>query len=112
MRQNNRHLSYSDIVSITGNFQKMIGKGGFGKVYSGRLSDGSQVAVKMLSSPSTQGFKQCWTEASFQYIYIYIYIYIYTWIRCTNVPSFACMSCFAHKLVSGPKILLTFTSIA
>ncbi|KAJ9692161.1 hypothetical protein PVL29_011301 [Vitis rotundifolia] len=61
--QNNRRLCYSDIASITDNFQKVIGKGGFGKVYSGHLSDGTQVAVKMLSSPSTHGSKQCWTEA-------------------------------------------------
>ncbi|XP_034696437.1 senescence-induced receptor-like serine/threonine-protein kinase [Vitis riparia] len=63
MRHNNRHVSYSEIVSITGNFQQVIGKGGFGKVYSGHLSDGTQVAVKMLSSPSTHGSKQCRTEA-------------------------------------------------
>ena len=72
MGQNNRHHSYKDIVSITDNFQKMIGKGGTGKVYSGHLRDGTQVAVKMISCPSTQGSKQCWTEASFN-IYIYIY---------------------------------------
>lgn len=76
MRQNNRNVSYSEIVSITGNFQQVIGKGGFGKVYSGHLSDGTQVAVKMLSSPSIHGSKQCRTEASF-FIYIYLCIYIY-----------------------------------
>lgn len=65
MGESSRRLSYSQVVSITDNFQTMIGKGGFGSVYSGRLSDGTQVAVKMLSSPSVQGSKQCWTEATF-----------------------------------------------
>ncbi|KAJ9692162.1 hypothetical protein PVL29_011302 [Vitis rotundifolia] len=63
MRQTNRHVSYSEIVSITGNFQTVIGNGASGKVYSGHLSDGTQVAVKMLSSASTHGSKECWTEA-------------------------------------------------
>lgn len=73
MGQNNRHLSFKDIISITGNFQEMIGRGASGKVYSGHLTDGTQVAVKILSRPSIQGSKQCWTEASFIYIYVNLF---------------------------------------
>lgn len=61
----NQCFSYSEVVSITDNFQKVLGKGGFGAVYSGHLKDGTQVAVKMLSPSSAQGSKQFRTEASF-----------------------------------------------
>ncbi|XP_034695477.1 putative leucine-rich repeat receptor-like protein kinase At2g19210 isoform X2 [Vitis riparia] len=59
----NQCFSYSEVVSITDNFQKVLGKGGFGAVYSGHLKDGTQVAVKMLSPSSAQGSKQFRTEA-------------------------------------------------
>lgn len=32
---------------ITNNFERAIGKGGFGTVYYGRLPNGTEVAVKM-----------------------------------------------------------------
>ncbi|KAK8294106.1 hypothetical protein V6Z11_D06G232900 [Gossypium hirsutum] len=53
----NRQFTYSDIQRITNNFEKVIGKGGFGTVYHGFLDD-NQVAVKMLSKTSFQGYKQ------------------------------------------------------
>ncbi|RVX17214.1 putative leucine-rich repeat receptor-like protein kinase [Vitis vinifera] len=58
-------LSYSEVERITDNFQNQIGKGGSGKVYRGRLSDDTEVAVKLLSSSSAEGFKLFQTEASF-----------------------------------------------
>ena len=64
-------LSYSEVERITDNFQNEIGKGGSGKVYRGRVSDGTEVAVKLLSSSSAEGFKLFQTEASF-FIYICI----------------------------------------
>lgn len=57
----NRHLSYSDVVKITNNFERTLGKGGFGTVYYGRLNE-IDVAVKMLSSSSAQGFQQFQAE--------------------------------------------------
>ncbi|KAL5757687.1 hypothetical protein ACOSP7_020298 [Xanthoceras sorbifolium] len=57
----NRQFSYSDIVKITNNFKKALGKGGFGTVYYGLL-DQTEVAVKMLSEASAQGFQQFETE--------------------------------------------------
>eukprot|EP00261_Vitis_vinifera_P023137 XP_010654895.1 PREDICTED: putative leucine-rich repeat receptor-like protein kinase At2g19210 [Vitis vinifera] len=56
-------LSYSEVERITDNFQNQIGKGGSGKVYRGRLSDDTEVAVKLLSSSSAEGFNLFQTEA-------------------------------------------------
>ncbi|EOY26092.1 Leucine-rich repeat transmembrane protein kinase protein, putative [Theobroma cacao] len=59
----NRPFTYSEIASITANFNTVIGQGGFGKVYSGTLNDKTKVAVKLLSESSKQGFKQFQAEA-------------------------------------------------
>ena len=58
---NNREFTYSDIVRITKNFERILGKGGFGPVFHGWLDD-IQVAVKMLSSSSDQGYKEFHAE--------------------------------------------------
>ncbi|XP_031285233.1 putative leucine-rich repeat receptor-like protein kinase At2g19210 [Pistacia vera] len=52
-----RSYTYPDLVRFTNNFERAIGKGGFGTVYHGYLDD-TQVAVKMLSQSSFQGYKQ------------------------------------------------------
>ncbi|KAH9713959.1 protein kinase domain-containing protein [Citrus sinensis] len=57
----NRKFSYFDVLKITNNFERVLGKGGFGTVYHGYLDD-KQVAVKMLSSSSVQGYKQFQAE--------------------------------------------------
>lgn len=56
-----KQFTYSEVLSITSNFQRVIGKGGFGTVYHGYLN-GSEVAAKMLSSSSAQGFKEFHAE--------------------------------------------------
>ncbi|XP_031487919.1 probable LRR receptor-like serine/threonine-protein kinase At4g29180 [Nymphaea colorata] len=43
-------FTYSQVVEITNNFEKVIGRGGSGTVFYGRLKDGHEVAVKKLSS--------------------------------------------------------------
>ncbi|KAK0597961.1 hypothetical protein LWI29_030248 [Acer saccharum] len=57
----NRRFLYSEVVRITDNFERIIGRGGFGTVYHGNLDD-IQVAVKMLSPSSVQGYKQFQAE--------------------------------------------------
>ncbi|XP_078428634.1 putative LRR receptor-like serine/threonine-protein kinase At1g05700 [Wolffia australiana] len=55
--------SLSDITNITNNFERPIGKGGFGTVYHGYLQNGVQVAVKIISQLSAEGEKQFRAEA-------------------------------------------------
>ncbi|KAI5442103.1 probable LRR receptor-like serine/threonine-protein kinase At4g29180 isoform X2 [Lathyrus oleraceus] len=55
--------TYAEVLSITSNFELVIGRGGFGSVYSGQMKDGNKVAVKMLSATSAQGPKEFQTEA-------------------------------------------------
>ncbi|KAJ6859251.1 hypothetical protein NC652_041516 [Populus alba x Populus x berolinensis] len=62
LKSKNQPFTYTEIVSITNNFQTIIGEGGFGKVYLGNLKNGCQVAVKLLSQSSRQGYKQFLAE--------------------------------------------------
>ncbi|XP_038706279.1 probable LRR receptor-like serine/threonine-protein kinase At1g05700 isoform X2 [Tripterygium wilfordii] len=62
LKSKNRQFTYSDVVRITANFSTVIGEGGYGKVYLGTMRDGSQVAVKVLSSSSNQGYKEFQAE--------------------------------------------------
>ncbi|KAL3722012.1 hypothetical protein ACJRO7_034372 [Eucalyptus globulus] len=41
-------FAYDDLKTITGEFGKKLGEGGFGSVFEGTLSDGTKVAVKRL----------------------------------------------------------------
>lgn len=63
LEQNKQQFTYSNVLKMTNNFERVIGKGGFGTVYYGRLDD-TEVAVKMLSQSSAQGFKQFQSEVS------------------------------------------------
>ena len=61
LRPKNHEFTYTEIIAITNNFEKVIGKGGFGTVFHGYLDD-TQVAVKMLSTTSSQGPKEFQAE--------------------------------------------------
>ncbi|CAI9092003.1 OLC1v1027137C6 [Oldenlandia corymbosa var. corymbosa] len=56
-------FSYRDILKMTNDFERILGKGGFGTVYHGLTGDGKQVAVKLLSPSSTQGYYEFQREA-------------------------------------------------
>ena len=62
IKSQNQQYSYSEVVSITKNFKTIIGEGGFGKVYLGKLKDETKVAVKLLSTSSYQGYKEFQAE--------------------------------------------------
>ncbi|KAL1212398.1 putative LRR receptor-like serine/threonine-protein kinase [Cardamine amara subsp. amara] len=50
-------FTYSEVLKMTNNFERVLGKGGYGKVYYGKLDD-TQVAVKMLfHSSADQDYK-------------------------------------------------------
>ncbi|CAH8255335.1 unnamed protein product [Arabidopsis lyrata] len=54
----NKRFTYSEVMIMTNNFQRVLGKGGFGIVYHGFVNGTEQVAVKILSHSSSQGYKQ------------------------------------------------------
>ncbi|KAL0386817.1 UNVERIFIED_CONTAM: putative serine/threonine-protein kinase PIX13 [Sesamum radiatum] len=73
---NLRVFSFSELKAATRNFRSdtVLGEGGFGKVYKGRLLDfrnvagagaGSLIAVKKLNSESMQGFQEWQSEVNF-----------------------------------------------
>ncbi|KAK3135028.1 hypothetical protein QOZ80_5BG0413730 [Eleusine coracana subsp. coracana] len=47
LQHKNRQFTYSELKTITKNFNNLVGKGGFGKVYDGVLEDDTRVAVKL-----------------------------------------------------------------
>jgi hypothetical protein len=63
-RLESRRFTYKELKIITNNFQRVLGQGGFGYVYSGILEDGTQVAVKKRSHSSKQGVKEFLAEVN------------------------------------------------
>jgi hypothetical protein len=59
-----RRFTYKDLENITHNFERLIGQGGFGLVYYGRLEDGTMVAAKMRSESSSHGLDEFLAEVS------------------------------------------------
>jgi hypothetical protein len=60
--QGAKPYSLDEVVVATNNFKTMIGKGGFGHVYYGKLKDGQDVAIKELDVKSTQGPSEFFNE--------------------------------------------------
>ncbi|KAM0047935.1 putative transferase, protein kinase RLK-Pelle-LRR-I-1 family [Helianthus debilis subsp. tardiflorus] len=57
----NQRFTYSEVQRITNSFSNVIGKGGFGTVFSGLIGD-TRAAVKMLSESSAQGCREFQSE--------------------------------------------------
>ncbi|KAJ0027782.1 hypothetical protein Pint_35568 [Pistacia integerrima] len=56
-------FTLADIEEATNMFEKKIGSGGFGVVYYGKMKDGKEIAVKVLTSNSYQGKREFSNEA-------------------------------------------------
>lgn len=61
---NSRFFSYEELYQITDGFsaQRLLGEGGFGSVYKGRLPDGTDVAIKQLKDGGGQGEREFQAE--------------------------------------------------
>ncbi|OAY26069.1 hypothetical protein MANES_16G019000v8 [Manihot esculenta] len=58
-------FDFSTILAATNNFSatNILGQGGFGSVYKGKLSNGQEIAVKRMSKNSKQGIREFKNEA-------------------------------------------------
>jgi hypothetical protein len=63
-KSENRQFTYKELEVFTNNFKKLIGQGGFGPVYYGRLEDDTEVAVKMRSESSSHGLDEFLSEVT------------------------------------------------
>ncbi|XP_022145560.1 probable LRR receptor-like serine/threonine-protein kinase At1g67720 isoform X3 [Momordica charantia] len=57
-------FSSDEIEDATRKFERKIGSGGFGVVYYGKLNDGKEIAVKVLTSNSFQGKREFANEVT------------------------------------------------
>jgi hypothetical protein len=61
-------FTFSEIEDATRKFEKKIGSGGFGDVYYGKMKDGKEIAIKVLSSDSNQGEREFLNEVIFIWV--------------------------------------------
>lgn len=56
--------NYSNILTATNNFSSdnLLGEGGYGVVYKGKLKDGQLIAVKVQKEENTQGVAELHSE--------------------------------------------------
>lgn len=60
-------FTLSELKDATKDLEKKVGSGGFGVVYYGKLADGKEIAVKVLTSNSFQGKREFSNEVSFRH---------------------------------------------
>jgi interleukin-1 receptor-associated kinase 1 len=68
--------SYSELQFATKDFSKenLIGEGGYGHVYKGKLKDGQEIAAKVRKEASSQGFREFHSE-----------VYVLSFVRHKNI---------------------------
>lgn len=69
-----RIFSYKEIKAATNNFKEVIGRGSFGSVYLGKLSDGKLVAVKVRFDRTQLGADSFINEVCSKFIWHYHYL--------------------------------------
>lgn len=57
-------FTFSELEEASNDFEKKIGSGGYGVVYYGKLKDGREIAVKVLTSNSFQGKREFSNEVT------------------------------------------------
>ena len=57
-----RAFTLNELKVATRDFSKKIGQGGFGSVFFGKLPEGKEIAVKVLSLSSKQGAQEFLNE--------------------------------------------------
>ena len=65
------YFTLAEVEAATSGFSKKIGKGSVGPVYSGKMKDGKEVAVKMMADSSSHGAQQFATEVKIAKIHIF-----------------------------------------
>ena len=63
-----RAFTLVEIRESTQNFNQKIGQGGFGSVFFGKLREGRDIAVKVLSSFSIEGVHQFQNEVILRFL--------------------------------------------
>jgi len=61
-------FTLNEMVGATDNFTIKIGQGGFGSVFFGKLPEGKDIAIKVLSLFSKQGVDEFLNEAILRYL--------------------------------------------
>nr|VDD53782.1 unnamed protein product [Brassica oleracea] len=93
-------LTFSDIVKMTNNFGRVLGKGGFGTVYHGYYNN-LQVAVKLLSESSAQGFKEFRSEVIHNVMFLVINFVVEVLVRVHHVNLTALIGYFHESNQMG-----------
>jgi hypothetical protein len=65
-----RAFTLNEMRAATQNFSREIGRGGFGSVFFGKLPDGKDIAVKVLSLFSHQGVQEFLNEVILRYYHV------------------------------------------
>ena len=67
-RLTSQAMTEAQIKQATSNYANLLGRGGFGSVYYGKLPDGQEVAAKVLSSNSHQSKHEFYNEVMDQFL--------------------------------------------
>ncbi|CAH8356541.1 unnamed protein product [Eruca vesicaria subsp. sativa] len=58
IKMKRKKFTHSEVMEMTKDLERPLGEGGFGIVYHGVINGSQQVAIKILSQSSTQGYKE------------------------------------------------------